>query len=139
MKSLVSVEQLLSLRNLGYSDSEIGQMVGLTRNGVWTKLSRAGYKRDRPLLKAEVVDSIKFTICSSTGYYRSTINVGEDRVNLHVYLYTKEHGLIPRGSEIHHIDLNKTNNALDNLVCLSRSEHRALHARRVRNSSGMFI
>jgi hypothetical protein len=49
-------------------------------------------------------------------------------VRHHRYLWEKEHGKIPVGYEIHYIDSNKLNNDLDNLQCLSKSDHLKLHA-----------
>ena len=48
----------------------------------------------------------------------------------HIYIYCKAHNLdkLPDGMTIHHIDHNKLNNSLDNLVMISREEHGRLHA-----------
>ena len=46
---------------------------------------------------------------------------------LHRAVYASFHGPIPEGIEIHHIDENKTNNAIDNLEALTRSEHLKRH------------
>jgi DNA-binding transcriptional regulator YiaG len=37
------------------------------------------------------------------------------------------HGVIPAGHEIHHADNNHTNNALVNLECLTKKDHRSRH------------
>lgn len=50
------------------------------------------------------------------------------RVRLHIYVWEKFNGPIPEGYEIHHIDRNKDNNEIDNLVMLSKEEHKLLHA-----------
>lgn len=44
------------------------------------------------------------------------------------WLYEREHGLLPDGHVVHHINGDPTNDALDNLQLLSDREHRALHA-----------
>ena len=46
---------------------------------------------------------------------------------LHREVWKFHNGEIPKGCEIHHTDLNKDNNALTNLQCLTKSEHMKLH------------
>jgi hypothetical protein len=46
---------------------------------------------------------------------------------LHVEIWKAAHGEIPEGHHIHHIDGNTLNNSLDNLECLSPSEHVRRH------------
>lgn len=68
-----------------------------------------------------------FTKDPKTGYYLSTRRIGGYRRRLHRYVYECERGAIPRGCEVHHIDLNKDNNDISNLELLSREAHRAVH------------
>tara|TARA_R100001440_G_C2447793_1_gene107548 strand:- start:93 stop:509 length:417 start_codon:yes stop_codon:yes gene_type:complete len=43
-------------------------------------------------------------------------------------LYENHHNIkIPKGFEIHHIDANRNNNNIDNLIMLPKEFHRALH------------
>jgi hypothetical protein len=46
---------------------------------------------------------------------------------LHQEIWKAEHGPIPTGCHIHHLDGNPLNNDLANLVCLTSSEHRRAH------------
>jgi hypothetical protein len=46
---------------------------------------------------------------------------------LHRLIWEKIHGPIPPYHVIHHKDGNKLNNSIDNLECLSQSEHSRLH------------
>lgn len=46
----------------------------------------------------------------------------------HVYLWEQLNGPKPKCCDIHHIDGNGKNNDTDNLVCLTKSEHKTLHA-----------
>ena len=46
---------------------------------------------------------------------------------LHRLIYEKYCGPIPNGYVVHHIDGNKQNNEISNLVLLSRNEHHQLH------------
>ena len=46
----------------------------------------------------------------------------------HVYIWEQAHGPKPEGCDIHHINGNGRDNRLENLVCLTKSEHKTLHA-----------
>lgn len=62
-------------------------------------------------------------------YYRPAANYIKAGVgHLHREIWRAIHGEIPEGHDIHHIDENPLNNRPDNLTCLSKSEHAALHA-----------
>lgn len=47
----------------------------------------------------------------------------------HVHVWEQANGSKPAGCDIHHIDGDGQNNALENLVCLTKSEHKQLHAK----------
>ena len=55
---------------------------------------------------------------------------------LHVYIWEKINGEKPNGFDIHHIDMNKENYALENLVLLSKQDHRRIHAGWIKNENG---
>lgn len=63
---------------------------------------------------------------TSKGYWQSTDCAGK---SLHIEVWKAANGEIPKGCEIHHIDFNPSNNALENLQCLTVSEHRSLHCK----------
>ena len=48
---------------------------------------------------------------------------------LHRELWKSAHGAIPDGYEVHHIDGDTSNNAMDNLECLSELDHQCNHER----------
>lgn len=56
-----------------------------------------------------------------SGYYKGA------NKRLHVAIWEAANGKVPEGYEIHHRDFNKSNNALENLQCLTHAEHAALH------------
>lgn len=60
----------------------------------------------------------------SNGYYMSSRTPIE---RLHIAIWKAAHGEIPEDYEIHHVDFNPSNNALENLQCLTRTEHRRFH------------
>ena len=45
----------------------------------------------------------------------------------HRMIWQLHNGLIPSGNVVHHRDGNKTNNKLNNLECIVRSEHSRMH------------
>lgn len=46
---------------------------------------------------------------------------------LHRCVWEKYNGTIPKGYHIHHINKIKTDNRIENLLCLSNSDHHKLH------------
>ena len=63
-----------------------------------------------------------------TGYYLSSKKIDGKRKRLHVFVWEAANGEVPSGYEVHHVDRNKDNNDINNLVLLSVAEHRKLHA-----------
>ena len=63
---------------------------------------------------------------TSKHYWRCTNQEGK---YLHVAIWEATNGEVPEGYEIHHRDFNPENNALENLQCLTKSEHRRLHCK----------
>jgi len=75
------------------------------------------------------VDGYKFKRDLKTGYYLSSNKIGKSRKRLHVYIWEKYNGTIPKGYQVHHIDKDKDNNNIDNLRLLEKKEHMLLHGR----------
>ena len=63
----------------------------------------------------------KLKITKVRGYLTCVINCKQ--VGLHTLLYENFIGEIPTGYVVHHINENKLDNRLNNLVCMSREEH----------------
>ena len=67
----------------------------------------------------------KYAKEEATGYYICTSG---SRKRLHVAMWEHEHGMeVPEGCVIHHLDWNKTNNNINNLICLTVAEHEQIH------------
>lgn len=73
------------------------------------------------------VDGYSFRRDKKTGYYLSSKKIGGRRKRLHVYIWEKEHGKVPKGTAVHHVDEDKRNNELSNLTILPNSDHATLH------------
>ena len=67
------------------------------------------------------------TICETAkGHLR--VNAGTGWIGVHRLVYENTYGPIPDGHVVHHIDLDPSNNAPENLEAMTYSEHRKLHS-----------
>lgn len=84
---------------------------------------------ERDLTEPPTVEIIDDTHQKFGGFTFSTDAKNHFRlnVNLHRLVWTYYHGEIPVAHDIHHIDENKSNNAISNLLCLTHEEHRKIH------------
>ena len=71
-----------------------------------------------------IFDGCKFTRDERTGYYLKST---KPRKRLHIYVWEYYNGPVPKGCHIHHKDLDKSNNDISNLVCVTRAEHNKIH------------
>lgn len=75
--------------------------------------------------KSQYFAGYKFTRGKDpNSYYRCS----KLKKRMHVFVWEYYNGPVPKGYEIHHIDLDKSNNDISNLQLLTISEHRRLHA-----------
>ena len=81
--------------------------------------------------KVEVVDDKNQKFDGIT--YKQDKNGHFGRIHRAVYHYY--FGDIPEGYEIHHIDENKANNDISNLVMMTKSEHRSFHSQSEKKTS----
>lgn len=72
-------------------------------------------------------DSIVFYKATKQNYYFAKINGKPKR--LHVYIWEKKYGKVPKGYHIHHIDENPYNNDISNLQLLTQFDHLSLHGK----------
>lgn len=67
----------------------------------------------------------KYAVEQKTGYYVCTSG---NRKRLHIAMWEQKWGReVPEGCVIHHLDWNKNNNTVENLVCLTIGEHERVH------------
>lgn len=69
-----------------------------------------------------------YRIDRRTGYYLAANRENGKRKRLHIAVWESHNGPVPEGHRIHHIDRNKANNEIENLQCLTASEHNRIHA-----------
>lgn len=78
--------------------------------------------------KFQYFDGRRFTRDESTGYYLcSTKSPDGKRKRMHVYVWEYYHGPVLEGCHIHHVDGDKSNNDIENLAMMNKSEHEILH------------
>lgn len=82
-------------------------------------------KEETKIVKYIEYDGIKF-YGDGRGYWLGHIN--GKRKRLHVYVWEKYKGEIPKGYHIHHLDHDKDNNDIANLQLMTQHEHLQLHA-----------
>jgi hypothetical protein len=76
-----------------------------------------------------IFDGKSFCRDEKTGYY--CYNNGKRTQRLHRYVYEFYNGKIPNGFDVHHVDGNKNNNDISNLVILTRQDHAKLHGEKL--------
>lgn len=74
-----------------------------------------------------VFNDYRFKKDKNTGYYLSSKLINGKRKRLHVYMWEYFNGFVEQGYQIHHIDHDKDNNEIENLVALPRKEHQKIH------------
>jgi len=76
---------------------------------------------------------------SSDGYWQVYVPLSGWKKE-HIYLWELKNGGVKKGYELHHIDGDKLNNNLNNLVTLTKQEHLKLHNQsKKRDYKGRFI
>lgn len=88
-------------------------------------MKKVEYSND---LNVAFFDGFKFRRDAKTGYYLATKPTdGKHRERLHCYVWRYFNGPIPDGFHIHHIDENKANNDIENLLCIPGGLHAKHH------------
>lgn len=85
---------------------------------------------EKDLSNPPAIKNVSETVQSFVGikFYRDKNGYFKSNAAIHQLVCVYFNGEIPEGYEIHHIDSNKSNNEPENLLCLSKAEHTALHA-----------
>lgn len=71
-------------------------------------------------------DGIKF-YKDNKGYWLSS-KINGKPVRLHIYVWEKYNGKVPKGYHVHHIDHDTNNNYIENLMLMEKYEHLSYHA-----------
>lgn len=104
----------------GYSLEQVGEELKVSRQCIYKAFKKRGYQlRGKNFRPYQFYDGKKFTL-KNTGYYALTT---DNRCLMHRYVWEKEKGKIPIEWDIHHINEIKSDNRIENLECLPKSEH----------------
>lgn len=63
------------------------------------------------------------------------IKLGNKYVYEHIFVWKKNNGNIPKGFVIHHINGIRNDNRVENLACMSQSDHMRLHQKLKNNTA----
>ncbi len=104
----------------GLSLEQVAKQIGVTRQCIYKAFKKRGLVlRGVNFRPHQFYDGKKFTLRNS-GYYSLTT---DERTLMHRYVWQKEIGEIPDNYDIHHLNENKSDNRIENLECLPKSEH----------------
>ena len=109
----------------GASLAEVGQRFGRSRQSVYTAFKRRRFPLRGPNFRPTVEWNGKTYSLADTGYLRRTDG---NRAQMHREVWEFHHGTIPDDHDIHHVDRDRTNNDISNLMCLSKADHSRLHS-----------
>jgi len=98
----------------------------------WSHLARrkccsieCRHKLQKILLQGEKNPKWRGGKRNSCGYI--TIRVGNEYIYEHILIWRMNRGDIPEGFIIHHINGKRDDNRIENLQCMSQSDHMKLH------------
>lgn len=104
--------------------AQIAKMYRKTRQSIHSVFQSRGYPlRSKEVGPIQVLDGLNFTE-TKDGYWRMT---NKKRRLMHVYVWEKHNRRLPKKSGIHHKDLDRANNKIENLECLSIIEISSKH------------
>lgn len=109
----------------GLSLSQVANKINVSRQCVYKAFKKRGFLlRGKNFNPIQEYDGKKFSLRPS-GYFALTNN---KRTLMHRYVWIKENGPIPDGWDVHHINGIKSDNRIENLECLSKSDHTKKYA-----------
>ena len=115
-----TTKKMYDLYQQGHSCTAVGKAFDVSRQAVFKRFKRQGLKlRETKPLPYLIYLGKKYTL-RANGYYGCTKG---KRGFLHRAVWEHNNGKIGKGWDVHHIDGDKTNNAIENLELYTKSEH----------------
>lgn len=89
------------------------------------EIDKPSSRRGKRTREDQILFNGKLYSKNKSGYY---ICSSGGRKRLHVAIWEYYHKRdVPKGCAIHHLDWNKNNNNINNLICVTRREHETIH------------
>ena len=120
------MEEVAKRYRNGETTEDLGPVYGVNRATIWRRLVAVGVKMRRR------GGSRGGPLHMSSHGYLTTYGRDVKQCRIHRACWEAYHGPIPSGYIVHHINGDRFNNVIENLACMSQSEHTRLHALRRR-------
>lgn len=123
------VQAMYAMYLTGKSIAQVAEVYRKTRQAVFGQFQARGFKlRSKPMRGLTIIDGYRFT-AGKGGYLRGMVS--GVRMYAERYVWTKHHGTIPDGYCIRHINRDRSDNRIENLEMLRRTEFAKIHGPRM--------
>jgi len=124
-KKTEQCEKMYSMYKLGYSLDEVGKEFGVSRQSVYEMFKNHGkLLRAKKKLLVQYFNGNKYTM-RNIGYLGKT---NGNRSLMHRDVWEYYNGKIKDGFDVHHINGDRTDNRIENLELMDKSDHGRLHS-----------
>lgn len=109
------------------------ELMGMTKSHVAHILKKRGTPKHTRVNRREGTHPCGDGHVTQDGYHRITVynpDADETRtIYMHEYVWVQHNGPIPEGWVIHHINRDRDDNRIENLIAMPRDEHMQMHMR----------
>ncbi len=116
--------ELYAIYQSGSTLRQIGEQFAISNQTIHSMFSRRGWPlRNKKASHHQFLGGKKYAKKPS-GYYGAT---DRSRTLMHRDVWASKNGEIPAGHQIHHMDGNRGNNSLENLLLVDAADHSRRH------------